>query len=420
MKKMHPEVLEKCQKARSASAGLAYVSTSLKNEFLLGLADMLRDNSPAIIEANKIDLENLQKKKGYSKAFHDRLLLNEGRIDQMAEGLREIASLEDPIGEVVEMWKRPNGLQIGQVRVPMGVVAIIYEARPNVTIDAAGLALKAGNAVVLRGSSEAINSNKAIVSVIKSCVEKYKLPDGSINLIEETDRAAAADLMRANQYLDLLIPRGGKSLIRAVVENATVPVIETGVGNCHVYIDQGADPSMAVDIAVNAKIHRPGVCNAAETILVHRDTAPLIMENLIEKLLNANVEIRGCPKTQSFSSEVKEADESDWETEYLDLIIAVKVVESFEEAINHINRYGTGHSEAIVTSDYKRSREFLNRIDAAAVYVNASTRFTDGSEFGLGAEMGISTQKLHVRGPMGLQALTSIKYIIYGEGQIRQ
>ncbi|MFO8192372.1 MAG: glutamate-5-semialdehyde dehydrogenase [Bacillota bacterium] len=417
---MHPEVLKKCQKARSAAGGLASVSTSLKNEFLFGLADMLSDNSLAIIEANKIDLENLQKKKGYSKAFYDRLLLNEERIDQMAEGLREIASLEDPIGEVVKMWKRPNGLQIGQVRVPVGVVAIIYEARPNVTIDAAGLALKAGNAVVLRGSSEAINSNTAIVSVIKTCVEQYKLPDGSVNLIEETDRAAAADLMKANQYLDLLIPRGGASLIRAVVENATVPVIETGVGNCHVYIDQGADPVMAVDIAVNAKVHRPGVCNAAETILVHREMVPLIMEKMIDKLLSANVEIRGCPKTQSFSSEVKAADESDWETEYLDLIIAVKVVNSFEEAVNHINRYGTGHSEAIVTSDYRRSREFLNRIDAAAVYVNASTRFTDGAEFGLGAEMGISTQKLHVRGPMGLQALTSIKYIIYGEGQIRQ
>ena len=417
---MHPEVLEKCQKARLAAADLASTSTSLKNEFLLALAEMLRENSPEIIEANKIDLENLKKNKGYSKAFHDRLLLTKERIDQMAEGLRDIASLEDPIGEVIKMWKRPNGLQIGQIRVPMGVVAIIYEARPNVTIDAAGLALKAGNAVVLRGSSEAINSNKALVAVIKSCVRRYILPDGSVGLIEETDRAAAADLMRANQYLDLLIPRGGASLIRAVVENATVPVIETGVGNCHVYIDQGAEPDMAVEIAVNAKIHRPGVCNAAETILVHSDAAPLVMKNLIEKLLHAGVEIRGCPKTLSYSSVVKEADESDWETEYLDLIVAVKVVNSFDEAVNHINRYGTGHSEAIVTCDYSRSREFLNRIDAAAVYVNASTRFTDGAEFGLGAEMGISTQKLHVRGPMGLQALTSIKYIIYGDGQIRQ
>ena len=416
---MHAEVLEKCSQAREASSVLANCGTTIKNELLKHIAEELTKNKDEIIKANAIDLEVLKDKDNYSKAFYDRLLLSDQRIEAMAEGLREIAMLEDPIGEVIGMWKRPNDLQIGKVRVPIGVVGIIYEARPNVTIDAAGLTLKAGNAVILRGSSEAVNSNKALVNIVKKSLIAKELPAGSVSLIEDTDRAAAQDLMKANQYLDLLIPRGGPSLIKAVIQNSTVPVIQTGEGNCHTYIDESADPEMAIAIAFNAKTHRTGVCNAMETLLVHQVIARKVLPGLVKKLQDNEFEVRGCARTKEITSSVNTATEEDWETEYLDAILAIKVVDSVEEAVAHINLYGTGHSEAIVTNSYDHSQYFLNRVDAAAVYVNASTRFTDGFEFGFGAEMGISTQKLHARGPMGLEALTTLKYIIYGSGQIR-
>ncbi len=416
---MHAEVEGKCKLAKKAAPLLAALTAAAKNEVLEAIAGALENSVQPIIEANRIDLENLQKKDPYTTAFHDRLLLNRERIEAMAAGLREIALVDDPVGVVSGMWKRPNGLQIGLVSVPIGVVGIIYEARPNVTVDAAGLALKAGNAVVLRGSSEAINSNRELVRLINEAVSKTNLPAGTVSLITDTSREAAADLMKADRYLDLLIPRGGPGLIRSVLDNSTVPVIQTGAGNCHIFVDREADLEMAKGIAVNAKVQRPGVCNAMETLLVHEGIADRFLPVTLEALKEQGVQVRGCEKTARYSPDVLPAEESDWETEYLDLILAVKVVVSIDEAIDHINRYNTGHSEAIITNDYFNSRLFLERVDAAAVYVNASTRFTDGSEFGLGAEMGISTQKLHARGPMGLEALTSKKYIIYGSGQVR-
>ena len=417
---MNPEVLDKCMLARQAAKKLSGCPTAVKNRALEKIAQALENNKKDIIEANKKDLDRLQKEEHYSDAFYDRLLLNEERIVDMAAGLKDIAALRDPVGEVTRMWKRPNGLEIGQVRVPIGVVAIIYEARPNVTIDAAGLTLKTGNAVILRGSSEAFNSNRALVNLIQESLLKLDLPKGSAVLIEDTGRAAAMDLMKANQYLDLLIPRGGPSLINTVINNSSVPVIQTGAGNCHVYIDSKADLNQAVAITINAKVQRPGVCNALETLLVHKDIASSFLPKILPELMKLGVEIRGCPVTKTFSPEVKAASEEDWSTEYLDLILAVKVVEDLDQAVEHINSFGTGHSEAIITDSYSRSRKFLARVDAAAVYVNASTRFTDGSAFGLGAEMGISTQKLHVRGPMGLESLTTLKYFIFGSGQIRE
>ncbi len=416
---MHPEVLKKCIEAQKSKITLANCSANQKNRVLEHVADSLENNKDVILKENKRDVDLLKGSKGYTKAFHDRLLLTEERISDMAKGLREIAALEDPIGEVTGMWKRPNGLQIGLTRVPIGAISIIYEARPNVTIDAAGLSLKSGNVVILRGSSEALNSNKALVTIIQESLKKLNLPAASVSLIEDTERAAALDLMKANDYLDLLIPRGGSSLIKTVIDNSTVPVIQTGAGNCHTYIDNSADLESALNIALNAKIQRPGVCNAMETLLVHRDIAPDFLPKAIPALTDQGVEIRGCSETTAYSTLVKAANDKDWETEYLDLILAIKIVNSVEEAIEHINCYGTGHSEAIITDSYQNSRLFLNQVDAAAVYVNASTRFTDGMVFGLGAEMGISTQKLHVRGPMGLEALTSLKYLVYGSGQTR-
>lgn len=416
---MNPELLDKCRLANQAKKVLSGCPTAVKNNALEKIAQSLEKNKKSIIEANKKDLERLKKEAHYSDAFYDRLLLNEERIVDMAAGLNDIAALRDPVGEVTRMWKRPNGLEIGQVRVPIGVVAIIYEARPNVTIDAAGLTLKTGNAVILRGSSEALNSNRALVNLIRDSLVELDLPEGSVALIEDTSRAAAMDLMKASQYLDLLIPRGGPSLINTVINNSSVPVIQTGAGNCHVYVDSNADLNQAEAITVNAKVQRPGVCNALETLLVHEDIASSFLSVILPKLIQLGVEIRGCPVTKSFCPEVKAASEDDWSTEYLDLILAVKVVEGLDQAVDHINSFGTGHSEAIITDSYDRARKFLARVDAAAVYVNASTRFTDGSAFGLGAEMGISTQKLHVRGPMGLESLTTLKYFIFGSGQVR-
>jgi len=416
---MSSHVREKALLARQASLALANKSTEVKNKALLEVAENLKSSEQYILNANKVDLDNLTQKDNYSKAFYDRLLLDSKRVDSMADGLKDIVSLPDPVGEVESMSKTPNDLTVGRIRTPLGVIGIIYEARPNVTVDAAGLALKSGNAVVLRGSSEAINSNKALVEIIQGGLEKAGLPAGSVVLIEDTDRAAAQELMNMDDLLDVLIPRGGHSLIRNVVENATVPVIETGAGNCHTYIDESADLKMALSIARNAKIQRPGVCNAMETLLVNHSIAEKFLPDFLEALNQEGVELRGCPETQKYHAAVKEATSEDWETEYLDLILAIRVVKDLQEAIHHIQTYGTGHSEAIVTNNYRNSRKFLQQVDAAAVYVNASTRFTDGNEFGLGAEMGISTQKLHTRGPMGLKALTSLKFIIYGDGQIR-
>jgi len=412
-------VEETVKNAREASWSIGEADTNQKNSALEEIAQKLQENKDKIIEANSKDLEELKKKEGYSRAFHDRLLLDGDRIEGMADGLRDIIYLNDPVGEVTSMWKRPNGLQVGRIRVPLGVVAIIYEARPNVTIDAAGLGIKSGNSVVLRGSSEALNSNKALVEVIQEGLRAAGLPENGVVLVEQTDRESATDLMRQNRYLDVIIPRGGAALKKTVMENATVPVVETGEGNCHTFVDESAEVESAVSIAVNAKVQRPGVCNAMETLLVHKNIADAFLPKALEALVNEGVEIRGCPVTANHHREVKAASEDDWATEYLDLVLSVKVVESAEEAVKHVNTYGTGHSEAIITNSYSNSRKFMQRVDAAAVYVNASTRFTDGNAFGLGAEMGISTQKLHARGPMGLESLTSSKYIVYGDGQVR-
>ncbi|ATD53787.1 glutamate-5-semialdehyde dehydrogenase [Clostridium chauvoei] len=412
------ELIIKGQLAKEASYELGNASTSKKNEALENMAKGLLANKEAIIKANELDLKKAVEK-GTSKAMLDRLSLNSQRIDDMADGLRQIVALPDPVGEVISMWKRPNGLQIGQQRVAMGVIGIIYEARPNVTCDAAGLCLKTGNAVILRGGSEAINSNTAIVKVLAEAVEEVGLPKNSIQLVENTSREVATQMMKLNDYIDVLIPRGGAGLIQTVVKNATVPVIETGVGNCHIYVDEECDFEMAKNIIVNAKTSRPAVCNAAEKMLINEKIADKFLPIISEALKEKEVEIRGDEKVRSLISEAVEATEEDWSREYLDYIIGAKVVKNIDEAINHINKYGSGHSEAIVTKSYENSQKFMQRVSAAAVYVNASTRFTDGCEFGFGAEIGISTQKLHARGPMGLKELTTIKYIIYGNGQIR-
>lgn len=411
-------VKELGKRAKEASYDLGVVSTSEKNKALELMALALLKNKEEIIKENQKDIERA-KEKGTPASLIDRLYLNDERIEGMAQGLREIAALDDPVGEVLEMWKRPNGLQIGKQRVPMGVIGIIYEARPNVTSDAAALCLKTGNAVILKGGSDAINSNKAIVKVIIEAVKEAGLPEFSIQLIEDTSREATNEMMKLNEYIDVLIPRGGAGLIQAVVKNATVPVIETGVGNCHIYVDENSDLEMAKDIIINAKTSRPGVCNAAEKILINEKIAGEFLPVIVKGLREKSVEIRGDEKVINIIKDVKAATEEDWGREYLDYVIGAKIVKDVDEAINHINKYGSGHSEAIITESYKNSQKFLNKVNAAAVYVNASTRFTDGGEFGFGAEIGISTQKLHARGPMGLKELTTIKYIICGNGQIR-
>ncbi|WP_418223042.1 glutamate-5-semialdehyde dehydrogenase [Clostridium isatidis] len=411
-------VRELGKRAKEASYDLGVASTSEKNKALELMALALLKNKEEIIKANEIDIEKA-KEKGTPASLIDRLYLNEERIEGMAKGVREIAALDDPVGEVIEMWKRPNGLQIGKQRVPMGVIGIIYEARPNVTSDAAALCLKTGNAVILKGGSDAINSNKAIVKVLVEEVKEAGLPEASIQLIEDTSREATTEMMKLNEYIDVLIPRGGAGLIQTVVKNATVPVIETGVGNCHIYVDENADFEMAKNIIINAKTSRPGVCNAAEKIVINEKIAAEFLPIIVKELREKSVEIRGDKKVINILKDVKAATEEDWGREYLDYIIGVKIVKDVDEAISHINKYGSGHSEAIITESYKNSQKFLNKVNAAAVYVNASTRFTDGGEFGFGAEIGISTQKLHARGPMALKELTTVKYIIYGNGQIR-
>lgn len=412
-------LVELGKKAKEASRVLNTLEQVMKNQALKKAAKLLIEREDEIIEANKIDVAN-GRDNGMTEALIDRLTLNHDRILGMSQGLLDVAALDDPIGEVVSMKSLPNGLQIGQKVVPIGVIGIIYESRPNVTADAFGLCFKSGNAVILRGGSDAINSNKLIASIIQEALEQEGLPKYSIQLIENTDRQVVNQMMKLNQYIDVLIPRGGAGLIKSVIENATIPVIETGTGNCHIYVDKYADFNMALDIIVNAKTQRLGVCNACEALVVHKDIAKEFIPLLFDRLSKAQVEVRGDDLAREISPAICEASEEDFATEYLDKIISLKVVESLEDGISHINRYSTRHSEAIITENYHNALKFLNEIDAAAVYVNASTRFTDGAEFGLGAEIGISTQKLHARGPMGLKALTTTKYIIMGNGQIRK
>ena len=406
------------KKAKEASYILGNLSSKDKNHALYAMADSLIKNSQVIIEANKKDLE-ASRAKGTSESMLDRLALNATTIEGMANGLRQVAALEDPVGEVVGMWTRPNGLQIGKKRVPMGVIGIIYEARPNVTSDAAGLCFKSGNAVILRGGSEAINSNKAVTTALREGLKSVGLVEDAVQLVEDTSREVATEMMKLNDYIDVLIPRGGAGLIKAVVNNATVPVIETGTGNCHIYVDEDCDFEMAKNIIINAKTSRPSVCNAAEKLLINEKVAGKFMPIIFEALREKDVEIRGDESLKALDDSVILASEEEWYNEYLDYTIGVKIVKDINEAINHINKFGSGHSEAIVTKSYEASQTFLQKVNAAAVYVNASTRFTDGEEFGFGAEIGISTQKLHARGPMGLKELTTVKYIIFGNGQIR-
>ena len=406
-------------RAKEVSRVLNNLGSTPKNEGLKAVAQALLDGKDKILEANQKDVQAALAK-GMNPGLVDRLSLNEARIQAMAEGLLQVASLDDPVGEVISMKPRPNGLLIGQKRVPLGVIGMIYEARPNITADAFGLCFKSGNAVILKGGSDALESNKAIVVQIREGLKSAGLPEDAVQLIESTDREVTRQFMRLNDYLDVLIPRGSAGLIRSVVENSTVPVIETGTGNCHIFVDESADLDMALNIIFNAKTQRIGVCNACESLVVHRAVAeeflPLLKARLDEKQVEIRADKEACALVDGFVP----ATEEDWGREYLDYILSLKLVDSIDEAIAHINRYNTKHSEAIITSDYANAQRFLNEIDAAAVYVNASTRFTDGFEFGFGAEIGISTQKLHARGPMGLKELTTTKYIIYGNGQVRQ
>lgn len=411
-------LIEIGEKARLASRILATVSSSDKNKALTYIADDLEKYNDKILAANTIDLENAEKS-GMKASMVDRLRLTEERIKAIAEGVRQVRDLPDPVGEVIGATRRPNGLQIAKRRVPLGVIGIIYESRPNVTADTAVLCLKSSNACILRGGKEAINSNSAIADIMKDAVKRAGLPDGTVELIRDTSRETASEMMKLNEYIDVLIPRGGAGLINAVVNTATVPVIQTGVGNCHIYADKDCNADMAVNIIINAKTSRPSVCNAAETLLIHKDVADEFYTKISAALADKNVQVRACERTIAKFDGAIAATCEDFATEFGDLILAVKMVDGLDDAIEHISKYGTGHSECIVTENYTTANEFLDRVDAAAVYVNASTRFTDGFEFGFGAEIGISTQKMHARGPMGLTELTSVKYIVTGNGQIR-
>lgn len=415
------KVDEICEKAKEASYELATLSTDTKNKVLLTCARLLSENKDGILAANAVDMENARAK-GMKESLLDRLCLTEDRIEGMADGLRKIADLDDPIGVIISMKRRPNGLMIGQKRVPLGVIGVIYEARPNVTSDVFGLCFKTSNVVILKGGSDAITSNMAIVDIFHEVLKHMNLPETFVSLIEDTTRESTEEFMKEDKYVDLLIPRGGKGLISTVTKNSTIPVIETGTGNCHVYVDKYANFDMALDIIENAKTQRIGVCNAMESLVVHKDIKDEFLPLLEKRLKSKKVSYHADAESIGDFTEgdAVPATEEDFGTEYLDLIMSVKTVSSLDEAIRHINKYNTGHSEVIVTDNYENAMEFLNRIDAAAVYVNASSRFTDGGEFGFGAEIGISTQKLHARGPMGLLALTSYKYIIFGNGQVRQ
>lgn len=412
-------ILRKAQNAKAATSELVKLNTGQKNLALKYIAEELDANRSFIQEKNKIDVDNAIEK-GMSKALIDRLTLTDSRIDGMIKVLNDVINLNDPVGEVTGMKTLPNGLKVGQMRMPLGVAGIIFESRPNVCIEVASLTIKSANGVILKGGSDAINSNIAITNAIKAGLKKAGLPENAVEIIESTDRESVKEMLQLKAYIDVIIPRGGLNLIRFVAENSVIPVIRHDQGICHTYIDEHADLQMAVSIAYNAKVQRPGVCNSMETLLVHEKIAKEVLPKLKEQYDKAGVEIRGCDKTCSLLPGIKKATDEDWSTEYLDLILSVKIVSSIHVAIAHINTYGSHHSDAIVTENYSNSQQFLNEVDSAACYINASTRFTDGNEFGLGAEMGISNQKLHVRGPMGLKELTSEKYIIYGNGQIRE
>jgi glutamate-5-semialdehyde dehydrogenase len=412
-------IIEICKKAKAASVQLAKSSNETRNKALNNMADALEKNKHMILQANRKDAEDAEAK-GVKLALLERLVLNERQIANMARCLREVAELSDPLGEIVRTLIRPNGLIIGQVSVPLGVVGVIYESRPDVTSDASGICIKSGNAVILRGGSDAINSNVAIGEVLRAALAEAGLPKDAIQVVSVTDRSAAEELMKMREYVDVLIPRGGADLIKTVLEKSSVPVIETGTGNCHVYVEEDADLNRAVDIVINAKCQKPGACNAAEKLLVHKKIAKQFLPVVIDALRKEKVEVRGCEETVKIVPDVKLATEEDWWTEYLDFIIGVKVVDDLDEAIAHINKYGTKHSEAILTADFNKALKFIQAIDAAAVYWNASTRFTDGNQFGLGAEIGISTQKLHARGPMSVQHLTTKKFFVLGRGHIRE
>ena len=411
-------VIELCERAAAAAPRVARLSGELKDAALYAMAEALLDEAPALIEANAADVESARAD-GVSSTILDRLTLTDKRLAGMADGLRSVAAQPDPVGEVVQGWKRPNGLSIEKVRVPLGVVAVIYEARPNVTADVAGLCLKSGNACILRGSSTALASNKAIVDVLTRAAASQGVPLNAIQLIGDADRASAVGLMQAKGLVDLLVPRGGRALIQSIEENATVPYIIDGDGNCHVYVDRSADAAMAREIVVNAKTQRPSVCNAAETLLVHEEMADKWLPQALDVLAAAGVEVRGDDRVRQLWPDAAEATDEDWATEYLDLRIAVRVVDSLDEAIAHVNRWGTSNAEAIVTEDHSAARRFAAEVDSGSIFVNASTRFSDGGEFGYGAEIGISTQKLHARGPMGLRELTALKYVVWGDGQTR-
>ncbi|HKA34655.1 MAG TPA: glutamate-5-semialdehyde dehydrogenase [Candidatus Binatia bacterium] len=413
------EALKLGKNAKAASRRLARLSSAVKNRALVAMAEGIERQSEFLLKENKKDVDQAVKAK-LSSALVDRVALNPSRIQGMAKGLRDVAALPDPVGEVIKMWRRPNGLQVGRMRIPLGVIAIIYEARPNVTADAAALCVKSGNAVILRGGSEAHHSNRAIGAVLQEACAASGVPEGALQVAESKDRGLVHELLQLEDYIDLVIPRGGEELIRAVAQNSRIPVIKHYKGVCHVYVDDEASIAMAEKISLNAKVQRPAVCNAMETLLVHEAVAKDFLPSVAAKLRAAGVEIRGCEKTQKLAPGVKPATEEDWSTEYLDLILAVRVVKDMDAAIEHIERYGSQHTESIVTSNYTKAREFLDRVDSSVVLVNASTRFNDGGELGLGAEMGISTSKIHAFGPMGLEELTTTKFIVFGDGQVRE
>lgn len=413
------ELIQKSSQVREASQQLNEATTVQKNEALSFIASQLRAEKTYILQENQKDIENARKE-GIHESIIDRIALSDQRLEDIAKAVEQLVELDDPIGTIIESWERPNGLRIEKRSVPIGVIGMIYEARPNVTVDAASLCLKTGNAVLLRGSRSAIHSNTALVHVMKKALEKSSLPVASIELLEDTSRELASQMFRLTDYIDVLIPRGGKQLIKTVVEQSSVPVLETGAGNCHIFVDESADVKMAIDIIINAKTQRPSVCNALETVLIHENWAKEHLIELVQQLQSREVEVRADEKARRITPQAIAAKEEDWETEFLDLILAMKVVTDIEGAIAHINTYSTKHSEAIITNDHQNVNRFFAAVDAAALYHNASTRFTDGFEFGFGAEIGISTQKLHARGPMGLAALTSSKYTIHGTGQIKQ
>lgn len=416
---LEAQVTELAQRAKRASRSLAGLSSKVKEDALREMAAHIERESETLMEANRWDLEAVRTK-DLSPAMVDRLTLTPKRLAEMARVLRDVAALPDPVGEVVRMWKRPNGLMVGKMRVPLGVIGIVYESRPNVTADAAALCLKSGNAVILRGGSEAFQSNRAIATLLREAIERTGIDPESLQFIDTTEREAVRSMLQLDQYIDLIVPRGGPELIRMVAQNSTIPVVKHDKGLCHVYVDRYANLDMAEEIAYNAKVQRPGVCNAMETLLVHQEVAPVFLPRFAQRLFAAGVELRGCPRTCELVPQVREAQETDWDEEYLDLILSIKVVDDLEGALDHISRHSSMLAEAIVTDHHGRAMRFIREVDSAAVFVNASTRFTDGGELGLGAELGISTQKLHVRGPMGLEDLTSTKYIILGEGQVRE